>query len=341
MPLTRRSADSLVHNGKPGAQEAQDAHLLPTQIVKPEMFDASEAALIDKNQRLPNGTPLNRTPTWSDSPWSEPGNVRHGWELIRKRYADQPEVLKSFEQWAEKTTLPDMGDATVADWLTAENAPRFIGGLGGSGMSAAMRETQNRLIRAGNPARRAPVSGLMQHAAKPGSRQAMEKAALLVDRVHDDGDLRGVVMSNRVLGGGDGSYSARPRETFAQIGVRADSPYPLNTTLHEIGHHLRLELLRKHPGLVGDVAEAAGNSEAAALIKKLRFNTRELLADNELFCRAYAQFIAEESGDPEALREIADMRDGADRFYVFDTADWPRIRGAMRILLSKKGWLRT
>lgn len=116
VPLTQRSADALVRNGKPGAQEAQAAHLLPTQLVKPEMFDASEAALIDKNQRLPDGTPLLPNQTWASSPWSIPGNVRHDWKYIKARYADQPEVLAAFEKWAEKTAIPEVG-MTVDEWL--------------------------------------------------------------------------------------------------------------------------------------------------------------------------------------------------------------------------------
>lgn len=115
VPLTRRSADALVRSGGIGEQEAKDAHLLPTQIAKPEMFSDREATLIDKAQRLPDGKPLNRTPTWSDSPWSIPGNVHHDWKLIRARYADQPEVLAAFEQWAGKTEISK--GVTVDEWL--------------------------------------------------------------------------------------------------------------------------------------------------------------------------------------------------------------------------------
>ena len=116
VPLTARSADQVMQRGKISDAAASDAHLLPTQIAKPEIFTDAEATIIDKNQRLPGGIPLNRTPTWSDSPWSIPGNVHHDWKLIEARYADQPEVLASFRQWAIKT--PIVPGVTVDDWIT-------------------------------------------------------------------------------------------------------------------------------------------------------------------------------------------------------------------------------
>lgn len=115
VPLTQRSADGIMARGKPSDQAAADANLLPTQIAKPEIFTAKEADIIAKNQRLPGGIPLNRTPTFSDSPWSIPGNVHHDWKLIEARYADQPEVLAAFKQWAHKQEIAP--GKTVSMWI--------------------------------------------------------------------------------------------------------------------------------------------------------------------------------------------------------------------------------
>jgi len=123
VPLTKRAAERVLDRGRISDTEAKAAHLLPTQIATPEAFTEREATLIDKNQRLPNGTPLNRTPTWSDSPWSEPGNIQHGWKLIKARYADQPEVLATFERWAEQTEMPETG-TTAAQWLAGDSLTR-------------------------------------------------------------------------------------------------------------------------------------------------------------------------------------------------------------------------
>ncbi|MCA1963841.1 MAG: hypothetical protein LDL31_07845, partial [Prosthecobacter sp.] len=83
-----------------------DGSLLETQISKPEIYTAKEADLIARAQKLPDGTPLNHTPTWAAAPWSIPGNIRHDWPLIQRRYADQPEVLEAFEKWAKKQMIP-------------------------------------------------------------------------------------------------------------------------------------------------------------------------------------------------------------------------------------------
>jgi SPP1 gp7 family putative phage head morphogenesis protein len=120
VPLTKRSAAGIMQAGKIGDQAAADAHLLKTQIVKPEIYTAHEADLIDKNQRLPNGVPLNRTPTFADAPWSVPGTVQHDWQLIKARYGDQPEALKAFETWAKKTRITPK--LTVSKWIG--NAPK-------------------------------------------------------------------------------------------------------------------------------------------------------------------------------------------------------------------------
>lgn len=115
VPLTQRSAEAVLQRGKISEAAAKDANLLPTQIAKPEMFTAEQASIIDKNQRLPGGIPLNRTPTWADSPWSEPGSVHHDWQLIEKRYSDAPETLATFREWADKTEIEK--GTTVSMWL--------------------------------------------------------------------------------------------------------------------------------------------------------------------------------------------------------------------------------
>jgi len=57
----------------------------------------------------------------ASSPWSEPGNVRHTWDLVRRRYAQDPETLAAFEQWARATRIEDL-DMTVDDWLNGGRA---------------------------------------------------------------------------------------------------------------------------------------------------------------------------------------------------------------------------
>jgi SPP1 gp7 family putative phage head morphogenesis protein len=116
VPLTKAGMERMMaQSGEQRAESQKDGHLLPTQIAKPEVFTDREATLIDKNQRLPDGKPLNRTPTWADAPWSIPGNIQHDWKLIKARYDDQPEVLAAFEAWAKKTEISK--GVTVSQWI--------------------------------------------------------------------------------------------------------------------------------------------------------------------------------------------------------------------------------
>ncbi len=124
VPLTARAAGRIQERGKQPQED--DGTLQKSQLVTPEFFDAKEADLINKAQRLPNGQPLLPSQTWSQSPWSEPGNVRHTWDLVQKRYDDQPEVLAAFKEWAAKTEIEK--GVTVASWIgdgVATKKPRL------------------------------------------------------------------------------------------------------------------------------------------------------------------------------------------------------------------------
>lgn len=122
VPLTKRSAEAALQRGQISDTAGAKGNLLKTQIYKPEIFTDAEATLIDKNERLPGGISLNRTPTWAAAPWSIPGNIRHDWPLIKARYEDQPEVLEAFEKWARKTMLPGQ-KKSIWTWVAGRAAP--------------------------------------------------------------------------------------------------------------------------------------------------------------------------------------------------------------------------
>jgi SPP1 gp7 family putative phage head morphogenesis protein len=113
VPLTRGAVERMQNDGMKAPE--QDGSLLKTQISKPELFTGREADLIATAQKLPDGTPLNHAQTWASAPWSIPGNIRHDWPLIQKRYADQPEVLEAFKTWAKEQEIEP--GVTVSMWL--------------------------------------------------------------------------------------------------------------------------------------------------------------------------------------------------------------------------------
>lgn len=115
VPLTAGAVQRMQGGGMQ-PQGNEDDTLFKTQIVRPEVFTPRDADLIDKNQRLPGGVSLNPSQTWAGAPWSMPGNIRHDWPLIEKRYADNPEVLAAFRDWAGKTEMRGTG-LIVTEWL--------------------------------------------------------------------------------------------------------------------------------------------------------------------------------------------------------------------------------
>jgi SPP1 gp7 family putative phage head morphogenesis protein len=85
------------------------------------VYDGDLAEAIYTAQRLPSGESLIPSNTWAESPWSEPGTVRHTWGLVQERYRDQPEILSAFAKWSQDTMIDDLG-ITVAEWLDGAKA---------------------------------------------------------------------------------------------------------------------------------------------------------------------------------------------------------------------------
>lgn len=79
------------------------------------VWDGQIADAIAAGDRLPNGVSILPSPTWSAAPWSEKGTLNHTWQLIQERYASDPEVLRAFIAWAQKTAISER--LTVAEWL--------------------------------------------------------------------------------------------------------------------------------------------------------------------------------------------------------------------------------
>jgi SPP1 gp7 family putative phage head morphogenesis protein len=96
-----------------GRRAADEGKAPENQVI----YDGAMADAISGAGMLPNGIKLNQAPTWSASPWSEAGTVRHTWDLVKERYADTPEVLEAFEKWAKKVKLPDQKNKSVWVWL--------------------------------------------------------------------------------------------------------------------------------------------------------------------------------------------------------------------------------
>jgi SPP1 gp7 family putative phage head morphogenesis protein len=350
VPLTKRSAEGLVQAGKPSDEAASAGHLLKSQIVKPEIFTAKEAAIIDKNQRLPGGVPLNRTPTFAAAPWSQPGNIQHDWQLIKARYADQPDVLKAFTDWAGKQEITQ--GVTVSMWIG--EGPVALPKLAvhdevpGALKTAAMREADNAFIRKHQVPREHPPSA---HArpADPRLRDApalaMEKASLLQDSAHDDGGLADVLMTPRVVDAASAGeyYAAGQRGALALANMNPGGGTPILTTLHELGHHVEDLMLSESATAQHMHAVVAAARRTHALGALAGEVDAHLLAyytcDSEVWARAYAQYVAEASGDAEVAAELALIGQSRTPSRAWQRKDFEPVKDAITLLLKTKGWL--
>jgi hypothetical protein len=147
------------------------------------------------------------------------------------------------------------------------------------------------------------------------------------------------------------------------------SDHPHLTIAHEVGHFVDQHALGRFgrfasaTGRVQAIMQAIGGSQAVAALRgligrqttvlELRPGRRErhalsptfiqhLLRPEELFARAYAQYIAVRSGQPELLTQLRQERGALLSGRVYHTQweeqDFDAIRDAFDRTLAEKGW---
>ena len=130
----------------------------------------------------------------------------------------------------------------------------------------------------------------------------MRQAMLLADHAHDAEGMKPVKLTTTTTVGKDdrptsGVYRPAYFPYDAEIGVSRDSDHPVMTALHEFGHHLRHHLNEND---FKSVVEAMQQTPEAQLIKEMNYDPGYWLHENELFARAYAQWVVESVKHPEA-----------------------------------------
>lgn len=117
--------------------------------------------------------------------------------------------------------------------------------------------------------------------------------------------------------------------------------------MHETGHRLDHQVLGSrgeyasvsHPDLQ-EFRDAVASSEAVKELKRLDSEYRDYyLLPQELWARAYAQYIAKRSGDPFLLAQLDLAAADADGSQWSD-ADFVLIGRAIDNLFKKKGWIK-
>ena len=184
-----------------------------------------------------------------------------------------------------------------------------------------------------------------------GIKNVITHAAKAIDSVHGDGKLPGckAVKNNRM--NAFGSYYSGMRKI--EIRTTEGSTHQELTAVHEIGHYLDYEGLKKGEGAlratdctddpkIKKVLDAIANSDAIKEGDKYYTGSfREyFMRPREQFARAYAQYIATKSEDSVLMEQLKNMQaDEYNPYYQWSDSDFRTIMKAIDELLEDNGWL--
>lgn len=175
-----------------------------------------------------------------------------------------------------------------------------------------------------------------------------DEVLAIIDRVHSDGPLSSMPIR---WGKGSSGHYAPGRE----IKIGASNLWR-SQLVHEIGHKLDREGIGSKNSYASmgqtnpemkSVLQAIKSSSAVNSLKTASAYTRSpayqsyQLKEVELWARAYTQYVAQESGDPDLLQDIENRRNGTAGYWPdsqWTTADFAPIRKAIRSLFDSLHW---
>ncbi|HOQ48168.1 MAG TPA: hypothetical protein PK157_22870, partial [Bryobacteraceae bacterium] len=205
------------------------------------------------------------------------------------------------------------------------------------------------------PVRKSPVSAGLDIKVRGELKKKVLIGLDAINKVHDDGMLPKIPLHGRTSPGSLGVHRAT-RNTLTgevrsyDIGVKADGPWPALTTVHECGHFLDCEGIGPkgiyatragQPDMLAVLAAAEKTAAIQGLKAELARGHRraaELLTPEEIWARAYAQFIAMKSGDKTLLTDVANVRN-AHLNRQWGEADFAPIAAAIENMFRNLGWL--
>lgn len=208
------------------------------------------------------------------------------------------------------------------------------------GRSKAERRWENDMLASLPPRGAKLVSRLLKFDMTDDAfREVLMKGALLVDSVHDSGALKEVTVSDRVPPDEDGSIPngvyrpAGTRRALAELAVSRETQHPLLTMIHEIGHHVAKLLGSKAVERVVDAVKGTRHFDNI-----VRHADKEghsyLMKPEEIFCRAYAQYVVTRTAglkiDFEGVDELQRMQEDFDEwFQVWDASEFSGVKDAL------------
>ncbi len=290
-----------------------------------------------------NSQPRQTPPT--GRPSGPPRSVESSRRLIanlmaRPEHARQhPTVQADLAQARAVVAGADGRHHGFKERLPTERSSRYQKGAQQQTRGLTERAAENRMLRDSRPPRRHAPSTNMEVQAWGAHGEAIRKALFLADHAHDDGTLPRLILNAKdVPSNADGVYRHPSHPYPGRIGVRPECAYPVFTTLHEIGHHVRLAL---DPREVAVIAGIARETKGAQICKREGMDVEYWLSDSELFSRVYAQWVAERVNlvNDEALQELHAIKDSADHWQQFEGNEWTKIANQMTVMMKKKGRL--
>jgi hypothetical protein len=205
--------------------------------------------------------------------------------------------------------------------------------------------------------RQSPVSDAIDLKVQGKLADQVNLALAAIDQVHDDGALASVPLyDTKQSAYGYVKPVTSTAGTVAQyVAVRSSGPWPALTAVHEVGHLLDLGAI----GSAGDfasvrleagMAEVLVATEQSAAIAGLRSqlaatssvatagHLNYLLSPWEIWARAYAQFIAERSGNAVLQTQLQAARE-AEKNRQWSAADFAPVARAIEKMFQQLGWL--
>lgn len=258
-----------------------------------------------------------------------PGDLKIPLKDLAKKY--DAETWSHFQNFAQQQPLDEK--RSVWDWLNgSEHKSAFIPGL-----------DQNAL-----PVRQNPVSNALDYQGMPKAFQTqLQSAVEAINLVHDDGALPKIPVKRDASKSHHACFVHTHSGQAVSIRVSKFSSHPEISHVHEIGHFLDLSAIG-HPGqfeshnpsgLMKDVIQAIEGTDAIKSIRA-RPASRErnyYLKRHEMWARAYAQFIAEESKHSALLSGLSKAFDEYSG-KQWAEEDFKPVKAAIRNLFKKLNW---
>jgi len=323
----------------------------------------------ESHQRYENQVYLKTDPIWAKvinedfgvpwGPWAwgcghdvedVDRNEAEGLGLIKPGDSIQPDS-KNFNEnlWASTNGL----EPELLDKLKSEFGDQLV--IDGSEMSwQVVDEAAAAPQEAGNAN---PVSDALDLRVSGRLREDATAALAAIDKVHDDGTLPiiPVVSSNGPSYGTFHAAQAGSSQVAKLIELKAGGPWPALSLAHETGHFLDLEAIGKKgefssasgEPVMKDVMAAARKTDALKALDQRLANTMTargrqylgyLLSDVEVWARAYAQFIAERSGNKTLLAELKSAFE-AEAHRQWSEQDFKPVADAIEKMFKQMGWI--